>query len=93
MGTMVFAVVKLHDPGLTPMPHRPEMHRWYCTAGWQRRRVHQLRVEPLCRICLDAGHITPATVADHIEPRRSDWNAFKLGPLRNLCADCPAAAC
>jgi hypothetical protein len=21
------------------MPHRPEVHRWYCTAGWQRRRA------------------------------------------------------
>jgi hypothetical protein len=27
-------------------------------------------------------------VADHIEPHRSDYNAFRLGPLRNLCADC-----
>ena len=21
------------------MPHHPEVHRWYCTAGWQRRRA------------------------------------------------------
>src|SRR5262249_57070134 len=27
-----------------------------------RRRAHQLRVEPLCRLCLEAGRVTPATV-------------------------------
>src|SRR5215472_5878472 len=31
----------------TSMPHAPQIHRWYCTAGWRRRRAHQLRVEPL----------------------------------------------
>jgi hypothetical protein len=28
------------------MLHRSEIHRWYCTASWQRRRAHQLRIEP-----------------------------------------------
>jgi 5-methylcytosine-specific restriction endonuclease McrA len=73
---------------MTPMPHRPEVHRWYCTASWQRRRAHQLMIEPLCRLCLEAGLVTPATVADHIEPHRGDFTAFRLGPLRSLCADC-----
>lgn len=45
-------------------------------------------IEPLCRICLDAGRVTPATVADHIEPHRGDCNAFRLGELGSLCADC-----
>jgi hypothetical protein len=22
-----------------PMPHAPQIHRWYCTASWQRRRA------------------------------------------------------
>jgi hypothetical protein len=35
------------------MPHRPHIHRWYCTAGWQCRRAHQLMIEPLCRLCLE----------------------------------------
>jgi 5-methylcytosine-specific restriction protein A len=73
---------------LPPMPHRPEVHRWYCTAGWQRRRAHQLMIEPLCRLCLEAGRVTPATVADHVEPHRGDLTAFRLGQLRSLCADC-----
>ena len=70
------------------MPHRPEIHRWYTSASWLRRRSHQLRVEPLCRICLEAGRVTPATVADHVVPHRGDYNVFRLGALRNLCKPC-----
>jgi hypothetical protein len=70
------------------MPHAPHIHRWYCTASWQRRRAHQLMIEPLCRLCLERGRVTPATVADHIEPHRGDFAAFRLGELRSLCADC-----
>jgi 5-methylcytosine-specific restriction endonuclease McrA len=47
-----------------------------------------LRTEPLCRICLEAGRVTPATVADHIEPHRGGYNAFRLGALRSLCKAC-----
>ena len=70
------------------MVHRPAPHRWYCTAGWQRRRAHQLHIEPLCRLCLEAGRVVPATVADHVTPHRGDYNAFRLGQLRSLCAEC-----
>jgi len=55
------------------MPHRPEVHRWYCTASWQRRRRHQFRVQPLC---------------EHIEPHRGNFELFRLGKLRSLCAEC-----
>jgi len=70
------------------MPHRPDIHRWYCTASWQRRRAHQLMIEPLCRLCLARGIVTPATVADHVVSHGGDYTAFRLGPLRSLCADC-----
>jgi 5-methylcytosine-specific restriction protein A len=69
---------------------RPEIHRWYKTASWLRRRRHQLRLEPLCRTCLDQGRSTPATVADHHPPHKNDFNAFRLSPLRSLCGDCHA---
>jgi len=42
----------------------------------------------LCRICLEAGRVTPATVADHIEPHRGNYELFRLGELRSLCAEC-----
>ena len=32
--------------------------------------------------------LTGATVADHIEPHKGDYNAFVLGKLRSLCAAC-----
>jgi hypothetical protein len=47
-----------------------------------------LQTEPLCRIYLEAGRVVPATVADHIESHRGDYNAFGLGQLRSLCAEC-----
>ena len=45
-------------------------------------------IEPLCRLCLHAGRVTPATVADHDPPHRGDLTALRLGQLRSLCADC-----
>ena len=67
---------------------RPEIHRWYTTASWLRRRRHQLRVQPLCELCLAAGRVEPATVADHIESHGGDYAKFRLGALRSLCASC-----
>jgi 5-methylcytosine-specific restriction endonuclease McrA len=70
------------------MPHSREVHRWYTRAEWHRRRRHQLRIEPLCRTCLEVGRVTVATVADHIEPHRGNYELFRLGKLRSLCAEC-----
>ena len=57
------------------------------TQLWKNRRAHQLQIEPLCRLCLDRGDVTPATVADHIEPHKGNYNAFVLGPAEEpLCA-------
>jgi 5-methylcytosine-specific restriction enzyme A len=63
---------------------------WYSLQRWRKRAKHQLRVEPLCQICLQQGHVSPATVADHIEPHNGDWNSFLLGALQSLCRDCHA---
>jgi hypothetical protein len=46
---------------------------------------HQLRVEPLCRMCLAEGKVVAATTADHIEPHGGDINKFWLGRLQSLC--------
>ena len=57
---------------MLPGEGAPGRERWdncpSCTASWARRRAHQLRVEPLCRLCLEAGRVVPATVADHATP-------------------------
>jgi len=39
-------------------------------------------------LCLEAGRVTPASVADHVTPHRGDYTAFRLGALRSLCAAC-----
>jgi hypothetical protein len=55
--------------------------RWYGLQLWFTIRDHQLAKEPLCAFCLKAGQVTPATVADHIEPHGGDWNKFRTSAL------------
>jgi len=63
--------------------------RLYGTERWRRMAKHQLRVEPLCAMCLREGRgPVPAHVADHIEPWRGDVNKFWLGKLQSLCVPC-----
>lgn len=66
-------------------PPRPS-RKWYSSARWQRRRKAQLDDEPLCRMCLEQGHVTPATVCDHITPHKDQEEAFWSGPFQSLCA-------
>jgi 5-methylcytosine-specific restriction enzyme A len=67
---------------------RDAWDHFYGTAYWQRRRSLQLGAEPLCRFCADGGIVRPATVVDHVEPHKGDWNLFVLGELQSLCDDC-----
>jgi len=61
--------------------------------AWQKRRAHQLRLHPLCRMCMDslATLFVFATVADHITPHRGDRVLF-AGPLQSLCASCHSSS-
>jgi 5-methylcytosine-specific restriction enzyme A len=65
---------------------------FYRTAFWLRRRKLQLNAHPLCRMCASRGVVTPATVADHVQPHKGDWNLFALGDLQSLCAACHNSA-
>jgi hypothetical protein len=62
--------------------------RWYGLARWKRGSRHQLQKEPFCRLCLARGVVTAAAVVDHITPHAHNWNAFWIGPLQSLCANC-----
>lgn len=62
--------------------------RLYGLARWKRLRADQLQREPLCRFCLEAGVVTPATVCDHVRPHRDNEAAFWRGPFQSLCAGC-----
>ena len=57
----------------------------YSLQRWRTRAKHQLRVDPLCCLCMAKGEITPATIADHSPPHGGDYTLFLTGPLRSLC--------
>ncbi len=61
---------------------------WYKTALWQARRAEQLASSPLCARHLARGEAVPATVANHVEPHRGDWEKFALGALESVCERC-----
>jgi 5-methylcytosine-specific restriction enzyme A len=52
---------------------------------WKKIRLQQLQKEPLCAMCRQQGKLTPATIADHIEPHKFDAEKFYLGKLQSLC--------
>jgi hypothetical protein len=63
---------------------------WYSLQRWRRIAKRQLGTEPLCATCLARGRVEPATVADHIQDHKGNWNEFLLGQLQSLCASCHA---
>lgn len=65
---------------------------WYGSARWKRKRAEFLRAHPLCAMCRQRGVITPARVADHIEPHRGDYDKFWNGRLQPLCIPCHSGA-
>src|SRR5262245_64491308 len=79
-------------PRLRPHPHLSPPRSWYELERWRRLRRHQLRVEPLCRMCQARGLAVPATVADHVVPHNGDWNEFLSGKLQSLCAHCHSSS-
>jgi 5-methylcytosine-specific restriction enzyme A len=66
----------------------PEWDAWYNLTRWRKYRAHQLREHPLCKYCLERGHVTVATICDHVEPHHGDWTKFWLGPFQSLCKEC-----
>jgi 5-methylcytosine-specific restriction enzyme A len=67
---------------------RSEHRSWYDTYAWKQRRRRHLLAEPLCRMCLAQGKVTPAVHVDHVDPVRGDFNTFILSPLQSLCFPC-----
>jgi hypothetical protein len=63
-----------------PNPHLSDPRSWYQLERWRRLRRHQLRVEPLCRMCWERrGVVMPATVAGGRALRRG-WKGGARGP-------------
>lgn len=73
-------------------PEAQQYRKLYKTSRWQKLRARQLRHYPLCSKCQARGQVTPATVADHIEPHKGNEHLFFHGPLQSLCAPCHSGA-
>lgn len=58
---------------------------WYWTARWRAVRSAQLKAEPFCRFCLEAGERVRATVCDHVTRHSGDVTLFWRGPFQSLC--------
>lgn len=60
-------------------------------SKWQSARLQFLDQNPLCAECQRNGHITPATVVDHIVPHRGNkdlfWNRRNWQALCKTCHD------
>lgn len=77
------------DRGVTRSHQASKYRRLYSTARWKALRLMQLAAHPLCRMCLDAGSTSLATVADHIRPHRGDERLFfDPSNLQSLCKRC-----
>ena len=72
-----------------PPENRKNRTGFYDTARWRRLRRWQLNKEPLCRICEEQSIIEEATVVDHIEPHKGDYEKFfNSDNLQSLCTSC-----
>ena len=58
--------------------------------GRQHRQLREqlLREEPLCRICVAKGRVTPATIADHVKPISQGGAIHDINNLQPVCFDC-----
>jgi hypothetical protein len=63
----------------------------YDRVRWKHMRRDQLLRFPICQMCEAQGRLTPATIADHIEPHRGSVNAFYCNALQSLCRQCHGA--
>lgn len=67
---------------------RRERDPFISTKAWKLTRAKQLAEYPLCEHCELLSLITPATVVDHIHPRRLGGAEYSPSNLQSLCASC-----
>ena len=58
-------------------------------SRWRAIRLHVIRRDPLCTICLAMGRVTPSTEADHVIPKRLG-GSDDVDNLRGTCKSCNA---
>jgi hypothetical protein len=60
----------------------------YGTERWRRRAALQMKLEPLCRVCLARGEVKAAEVAHHTTPHKGDAKLFWTGEIVSVCKAC-----
>ena len=71
------------------MSSRFERQKLYKSSRWRRARVAFLAEHPVCKLCLNVGKVTPATVVDHVTPHRGDTVLFwDKSNWQALCEPC-----
>jgi 5-methylcytosine-specific restriction protein A len=61
---------------------------WYGLPIWKQIRKQQLHAKPLCERCEAKGRVTAATVVNHVDRHRGNWQRFITGPFESLCKSC-----
>ena len=63
--------------------------RMYDTVRWRKARLSHLNEYPLCVLCERQGITTAATVVDHIQEHKGDYDLFwNQDNWQSLCASC-----
>ena len=68
-------------------PGQGSAHQRGYGAAWRKKRAAGLKREPLCRTCKAKGILTPATIRDHITPKKLGGTDDERN-LQSLCKPC-----
>ena len=60
----------------------------YNSPRWRKKRLIELRAEPLCRQCMSEGRVVAATVRDHITPITQGGDVWDTRNIQSLCKRC-----
>lgn len=62
---------------------------WYYRKEWKSLRKQRLNANPLCQNCFKKGKVVPASVVDHINPHKGNWELFtNFDNTQSLCKRC-----
>tara|TARA_R110000751_G_scaffold90246_1_gene177231 strand:- start:11 stop:343 length:333 start_codon:yes stop_codon:yes gene_type:complete len=81
----------LDHKGLKPLAWANDENKlFYNSKSWRSLRAYWRQMNPLCKICEDAGYITGGECVDHIIPIRFKGEKTSLTNLQTLCNSCHA---
>jgi len=82
-----WAITRACKPHVPQHRQRPGPRAQGYDRRWDKLSLWYRHKHPLCRLCLAAGRVTPATQVDHIKPKRLG-GTDDLANLQSLCHSC-----